>query len=110
MILTAPERIILLNLLPQKGDYAILLLGVDIQNEVNLTSEEVEKAGVTYGNGGVVTWNQAKAEALVKNITLNQSAKNLIRTQLSERDMKKELTPAQMSLYKKFVVDEKQEA
>lgn len=105
MNLTLPERIILLSLMPGKGNYITLQLGQDIGAQLNLSQEEIEQGGIKYFPDGTVKWNQKTAESITKDITIGQAGMTLIQTELKRLDDKKDLTVAQMSLYKKFVMD-----
>lgn len=108
MKLEVHERIALLNILPQKGDYAALKTLRRAREMISFTPEEVkfyEIENKIGADGKVsVNWSTQKANEAVRDIPIDEYTTSVIRNKLAELDKKRELTEDYMSLYEKFVI------
>lgn len=104
MELDLKERLGLLNLLPNEGDYIALCLRESVVKKVSLLPEEVENWGVTV-EGNSFNWEEDKAEVL--EYEFSNSELEFVKKVLRELDANKKLTVATMELYKKFITNPK---
>ena len=100
--LSVGERLILLSLLPQRGNIFTLKELRVAQEEVGFSGDEQTAIGLTVANGQA-TWKPGAAD---KAVTFTSFIFDLIRQLLKEKDEKKELEAAHITLYDKFVVVE----
>ena len=101
MKLSVLERLLVLNLLPEKGSFTNLKLMRTAREALSFTEEEhkllnfQETDGKTRWQDGVV------AE---KDIKLGEIVTEIIKKSLKELDQKEELLPQQVELYEKFMI------
>jgi hypothetical protein len=104
MKLTIPERISLLNLAPQKGNFLTLQLAQEMTNKLNLNEEEIEQAQIVNLPDGRTKWNPQAANAIEKDFRFGEAMRSMIQAELTKLDTRKELTVSQIPLYEKFVL------
>lgn len=104
MNLTVPERLKLLELLPEKESFAGLTEIYRAGLLLSLTDEEKELIQVKIVDGGL-QWNQEKALSLEVDIPMGEWLTNIIRGILREKDSEGELEIAELSLYQKLIMD-----
>lgn len=103
MLLTVQERLMLGNaVLPSTGDFVTLSLVQAFKGELALTDEEVTEFEVKAMPGGGLSWNIEKARD--KDVDVGDGMKKIIHDALKALDESKTLTPAHLTLYKKFML------
>ena len=104
MKLTVPERLKLLEIMPEKSTFA----GVkDIHMTnllLNLTGDEADEVEAKF-EGDRMFWNQEKALGLLVDIPMGEWMTNTIRLVLREMDHEGELEAAEITLFEKFIMD-----
>lgn len=99
MQLSVFDRVLLLNILPDKGDVTTLRIIRDLQTNLGFDEEETARIGIRNVDGGV-QWDAAKAE--LRDIPIGPRAHALIVQTLDELSKKKTLTLQQLDLYDRF--------
>ena len=105
MRLSVPERLVLLELLPEKNTYSGLVEIRRLLMLLSLTGDEADELGVKMLEGGQVSFEQEKALGMIVDIPMGEWITNIIRTILRERNDDGELKVAEASLYEKFIMD-----
>lgn len=101
------ERVLLLNMLPQKGNLVTCRASQNTGKIITITPEEEKEFEITK-NGGMTTWNEKGREE--KEIDLPPSSVKMIRDRLNEMDAKEELPANAVSLCEKFLPGESAES
>jgi hypothetical protein len=104
MELTIHERLKLLELLPAKESYAGVTEIYRTSLLLSLTDDEAKELEVTHVEGGI-RWNQDKALTMNTDIPIGEYLTNIIRQVLREKDRERELEPAEITLFEKFILD-----
>ena len=108
MKLEVHERLALLTLLPNEGDYAALKTIRRAREMISFTPGEMEFyeiKSVTGPDGRPQTqWSSAKAAEAVKDCPVDEYTMNVIRDKLADLNKRKKLTEQYMSVYDKFVI------
>ena len=100
MILSVQERISILSLLPDKGDYVTLKIIMKLKMSVALNEKEMKEWGVSQDiERGMVHWEE-NGEA---NITIGEVATGIIVDALRTLDKGKKLPANLFDLYEKFI-------
>ena len=99
MELNISERLTLVNLLPEKGNFETMKTIEALRDILYPTEEEVKKFGVKQTSNNI-SWNEEGAKEIPLKFTKIQ--KDLLKESLDKLDEKEELTFAQYSVYKKF--------
>ena len=100
MQLTVLERILLLNILPDKGDVASLRIIRDLQSALGFDEEESARIDLRNAERGV-EWDDR--EGIVRDIPIGPRATVLITDALVALEKKKQLSMQQLDLYDRFV-------
>ncbi len=126
------ERLVLLNVLPQEGDFVTLKLVRKLRETLSFGEQEIalidfkntwrcprcDKVELAAQNikcpdcliymktAGQVTWDEEKAKGAVKDIHLGELMKELCTSTLRRMNDEKKLTDNHYSLYRKFVEGE----
>lgn len=134
MNLEVIERLTLMNILPQQGDYITLKLvrklrealsfnekeiaTIDFKNhwrcpkcdKVELSSEAIkcQDCGGYMRLAGQVTWDEEKAKSAVKDVHMGGTMISLCTSTLKKLSDEGKLTEQHMSLYEKFVKSEEE--
>ena len=103
MELTAKERIMLRQLLPEKGDFVTFRMVKELHEVLSFSSEEVESLEMVQDTAGRITWKPDKD--VPREFSFDRKQQELIRGRLSQLDTDGEITEGTFSLYEKFVVD-----
>lgn len=108
MKLEVHERLALLTLLPNEGDYAALKTIRRAKEMLSFTKEEMEFyeiKSVPGADGRPQTqWSSAKAAEAVKDCPVDEYTMNVIRDKLADLNKRKKLNEPLMSIYEKFVI------
>ncbi len=105
MKLSVPERLVLLELLPDVNTYSGLVEIRRLLMLLSLTGDETEELGVKIVEGGGIQFEQEKALGLIVDIPMGEWITNTIREILREKSGAAELKIAEASLYEKFILD-----
>lgn len=100
MRLNIAERVHLLPLLPQQGNFATLKILHNLRLELSFDEVELAEAKMTE-QAGKLHWPDS--DAVVKEIQIGPRARTVIVDALQALDRAKSLTLAQLPLYEKFV-------
>lgn len=100
MKLNVLERLTLLQVLPQEGDFVTLKITRDLQNSLSLTEEEFKLYDVKRDDEQII-WNDNGKEE--KEILIGEKATDIIVETLSNLDKNKKLTAGTYGLYNKFI-------
>ena len=101
------ERVLLLNMIPQKGNLVTCRASQNTGKIITITPDE-EKEFEIQKQGGMTTWNDAGKEE--KEFELPPSSVRMIRDRLNELDAKEELPANAVSLCEKFLPGESESA
>lgn len=99
MQLNISERLTLVNVLPEKGNFETMKV-IEALKDVLYPSEEESKKFQIVTEGNSVSWNAEGAKEV--DIKISKAQKELLADCLLKLDEKEELTFAHYSVYKKF--------
>ena len=99
MELNVQERLTLVNLLPEKGNF-VTMKTIEGLRDLLYPSEEEGKKFEIKQQGNNISWNEEGSKGIEMKFTKAQ--KELLEESLGKLDEKEELTFAQYSVYKKF--------
>jgi len=100
MELTVLERLLIQNLLPEKGSYTNLKL-MRVAREA-LSFDEAENKALQFNQEGeMLNWKEGVVPE--KDIKIGEIVTEMIKKALKDLNDKEELKPEQFSLYEKFV-------
>lgn len=105
-LLSLPERIHLLSLLPGEGEYSSLRITRQLREELSLTEEEHKIFGFSseIKNGQTqCTWTNAEAAMKPKEFQFQPKALSIVRDALIRLNEAKKLRTEHLSLYEAFV-------
>ncbi|MHC4752227.1 MAG: hypothetical protein ACYTFW_20435 [Planctomycetota bacterium] len=105
MRLSVPERLKLLELLPEKESYEGMMEVQRLGMTLSITGEEAEQIDVKPAEGGGIMWNQEKALGLIVDVPMGEFITNVIRVILREKSRERELEVTELTLYEKFIMD-----
>jgi len=100
MLLKVLDRITLLGLLPEKGDFTTLKIVRQLREDLSFSEIEHELLSLQQTDGRL-TWNPQADEG--KEVEIGAKASVLIEDQLKKLDKEKQLTSQHMSVYEMFV-------
>ena len=107
MKLTFQERMALLDLVPQKEDYAGLMEIRRLREACSISGEEAKKYGEKLEDGSYrIDFN--KTQGVQKEVPMGEWMTEKIRDILRRKEEKRELEDKLMSLFEKFVVNFRQ--
>ena len=106
MKLSVKDRLVLLGVLPEKGDFVTLKVVMELRMELGLSAEEIETIELKQ-DGALTRWNIEKDPN--KEFKLSKTAVGIIEMTLKQLDAEKKLTSDHLSLYERFVVGEEEE-
>lgn len=101
MLFSVPERLTVLSLLPQEGNFLTLALMRKLREALSFDEKELKEFSIVEANNRVTWDNNAAAD---KEIEVGDSMNALIVDRLKELDKAKKLTNAHVTLYEKFVL------
>ena len=104
MKLNVPERLRLLEIMPEESTYSGIR-DIHMTNFLlNLTGEEAEEVEAKF-EGDRMFWHKEKALGLIVDIPMGEWMTNTIRVVLREMDHNGELNAAEITLFEKFIMD-----
>lgn len=100
MNLSVSERLAILSVLPEKGDFVTLKILNVLRMNVSLTEEEIKKWNVVQNlETQMVNWEEnGEAE-----IPIGEIATGIVVDSLRNLDKRKELLPQHFDVYEKFI-------
>jgi hypothetical protein len=108
MKLSVVERITLLQILPQQGDFLTLRIIHELRQALSFTEDEIAEFGLEVDpEKSLVRWNQQATRDV--EMPIGVKANRIIVDTLLELDNNKKLTEGHLSLYEKFCSGEEQE-
>ncbi len=113
MRLLIHERLNLMGLLPQEGDFTTLRIVREMREALSFTEKEHEalnfKQVEEEGKPAQITWtNPEDSEILNKDVPIGKKGQKIIEDALEKLDKDKKLTEQHFSLYEKFCMDGKE--
>lgn len=99
MELNVQERLTLVNLLPEKGNFQTMKTIEAARSLLYPSEEEVKKFEVNQ-TGNNISWNKEGAKSI--EIKLTKVQKDMLQATLEKLDEKEELTFAHYAVFKKF--------
>lgn len=96
------ERITLMQLLPQEGDYLTYKILSELRTALAFSEEELKEFEMVV-NGDKVTWNPDKATD--KEVKVGDKGKEIIKAALKKLDDSGKISGSNVSLYEKFMLD-----
>ncbi len=100
MILTIPERLVLIGVLPAEGNMVTLRVITDLRDALTISEKEATEVGLVQ-DGQQITWKPGTD--LEAQIEVTPAGKGLIVEQLKRLNDEQKLTANHMTLYEKFV-------
>jgi len=123
------ERLMLLNILPQEGDFTTLKLVRKLREALSFSEKEnteidfkyhwrcpkcqkveleaqaikCQECGIYMKPAGAVNWDEEKAKGVIKDVHMGDTMLALCKTTLKKLSDEQKLTENHMSLYEKFV-------
>lgn len=99
MKLKASDRIVILSILPTRGNFTTMTLRAELISKIKITQEEIRELEITE-NDGVIKWNESKDEA--KEFELTELELKIIKDTLTDLDNRSQLTEETYNLLKLF--------
>lgn len=103
MELTLLDRIMVMTMIPKKGNFEKLIIAADLEKKVALTQDEIKEFEIKTGENGAITW---KATDKTFSYEFTELESKLVQDALKEASDKGELTKDHMSIYRLFVTKE----
>ena len=104
MLLTVRERLILLSILPQEGDFLTLKVLRKLQENLGFSEDEFARYKFENLADGRVKWDNAEEQD--KEVELGRKATEIIVTALTKLNDQKKLKLEHYDLYGRFVEPE----
>ena len=102
MILSVLERVTLLGILPEQGDFATLKIVRKLREALSFSEEELRVLELKQ-EGQQIRW---KAEAdPMKDVPIGEKATDIVVSSLKGLNEQKKLTAQHLDLYEKFMGD-----
>jgi len=100
MILNVSERLTILNVLPEEGNFATMKILNDLRMSLSYTEKETKKWGITHDEEAqFMAWKEnGEAE-----IPIGEKATGIIMDELRKLDKQNKLTLQVMPIYEKFI-------
>jgi len=103
MLLNVKQRLLLLNILPDEGNYDTLRIVRDQQNLLSFNEEEIKRLKIRR-EGEMYQWDEATDEPV--EIVIGEVAFNMIKRSLRQLDTQGQLKVEFLPLYEHFVEGE----
>ncbi len=100
MQFTVKERLILVNNLPQQGDFITMTLADGLKKKLIFTEEEITAVGLKAIEGGRATWN---LDAPEMDISIGPKTVEMVKAHLKKLEAEAKLTADMLTLYERFV-------
>lgn len=93
------DRVLILSILPQKGNIVTMRIVSEFQAEVGFSDKEIRDWKIKQTETGVV-WDGSKSSA--KEFKIGESIISVLKEQIKELDEKGEIVPQHLELIKKL--------
>ena len=100
------DRLLLLNILPKEGNYTTLKIVRVLREELSFSEAEHKALKFVWSDGPGVKWKTAAEKP--KDVPIGEKATDIIVETLKLLDKNKKLTEQHMSLYERFVMNDKE--
>lgn len=100
MLLKVLDRITLLSILPEQGDFVTLKIVRKLREDLSFNEEELKELSITQSEGRI-TWDQFADQG--KMIQVGEKATDVVVAALKKLDEQKKLTQQHMGLYEAFI-------
>ena len=104
MLLSVKERLLLLNVLPDKGDYTSIKIIRKLREDLSFSEKEHKEFNIKMEENGLVLWDD-KAEK-PKDVPIGEKAIDIIKGSLRKVNAEQQITEDLIPVYEKFVLDE----
>ena len=101
MILNVLDRVTLLGVLPEQGDFVTLKIVRQLRESLSFTEEELRELKITQSEDRI-NWNPSADKG--KEIQIGEKATDIIVGALKQLNDQKKLTQQHYDLYEKFCV------
>ena len=102
MELGIAERLILLGILPNEGNFITLKILRQLREDLSFNEEEIEKYKIIQGDEQV-QWNSEEDQKHKKDIKIGGEGTSIIVKLLKELDKTEKLNQKHLTLYEKFI-------
>ena len=99
MLLKVLERVTLLGVLPESGDFLTLKIVRQLRENLSFNEDEIKALSIKTADGRI-TWNAEVDEG--KDVEIGEKATDVVVDCLKKLDKEKKLTQQHYSLYEKF--------
>lgn len=103
MNLTILERILLLGMLPEKGNIVTLKIVRNLRDALSFSENEIKELSITQSQDGQISWNAAKECNAGTEIDIGEKARDIIVDVLQKNNKSESLTDQHISLFDKFI-------
>ena len=100
MKLDVRERLVLLSVLPQEGNFITLKVVRKLREGLSFSEEELKQYNFVQGEG-TVTWDDKVEQS--KEIEIGEKAMDIIKEALKKLNEDKKLKDEHFSIYEKFI-------
>lgn len=107
MLLTVPERLVLLELLPKEENYAGMREISRTRAHLSISGEEAKEIEYRM-EGNMLRWNAEKAAQHLKDVPMGEWMTDTLREILREMNKNHKISEREMTIYEKFVIDYEQ--
>lgn len=101
--LTVKQRIDLLSILPQHGDYLTVKMIRVLREELSFTQEEHEELKLKSNPNGTIEWKASAAEECAKEVEIPETIVKIIKETLEKLNEAKQITEAHLDFYEMFM-------
>ena len=96
------ERLVMLELLPQEGNFLTLKEVRTLRENLSLSPEEIKDFEVKQENNNIV-WNASKEQP--KQVQISEYLLKELKDKFKELDAEKKLTERYLSIYEKIMIE-----
>ena len=101
--LTIAQRAILMQIIPQEGDFLTFKIIKDMKSQIGFSEEDLQKFEIKQVDK-IMTWNREKEET--KTVSLGEKGIEIIITALHKLNDEKKINDTNFDLYQQFVKEE----
>ncbi len=102
MELGVKDRLLLLSILPDKGDYSTIKIVRQLREALSFTEDEHTEYGMNT-NGDMITWDDEKAG--IREILVGEKATDIIVSSLRKANTESNITEDLLPLYERLVLN-----
>jgi hypothetical protein len=101
--LSVKDRLLLLSLLPERGDLTTVRIVRELRERLSFGEQEHAALELTADAAGHITWNQSAAQE--RDFLLGEVARRIVGEGLTKLDAEKAVTVDHVGLFEKFGVE-----